>query len=891
MKARLNSMQGTPMQRSDKRKYFRAVLLSLLFLFSGTVVSATHNRAGEITYRQISDLTFEFTITTFTYTLSAADRDELVVEWGDNTSSRAPRVSLEFLPNFYKRNIYRITHTFAGPGVYEVVVQDPNRNFGVKNIPNSVNVVFSIKSTLIVNPGLGLNSTPILLNPPYDKAALGHVFIHNPGAYDVDGDSLSYKLTVCTREDGRPIENFTLPPATDSLYIDPLSGDFVWNTPADTGIYNVAIDIEEWRNGIKIGNVVRDMQIEVYTTDNNPPLNDPLGDFCVEAGDTVILDVRATDEDGDVIVQSATGGPLTLTVNPAVFDELSSVPGEVQSRFTWITSYEHVRHQPYTVLIKSEDQNADLKLVDINNFSVKVLGPSPQLVSATPSNQSVRLRWKRYSSELIQGYAIYRKLGPTTFVPDSCTDGVPESLGFVKVGMVNSTFDTSFLDTGEGLGLEQGYEYTYRITAVFANGDESKVSNELSAILISGTPVLTHVSVEETDDVNGEIFLAWAKPELLDTITGADGPFVLLIYRSPGLWGEAYELIDSIETVDLLDTTYLDAGLNTRDGGLTYKVELYNNTPGNRFLINAADEASSVFLSAEPGDEKLHLRFEKSVPWIVERYDIFRYNESSMLFDSIGSSVDPVFTDTNLLNGETYCYKVRAIGTYNDVSLPSGFANFSQKGCFVPVDNEPPCKPDLNVSSNCDSLFNQLVWGFEDAGCFEDVNGYQIFYKRTREDEYTRVDSITNPLIMSYKHYPPGEIVSGCYRINAFDENGNESPYSMEICVDSCNFYEIPNVFTPNNDRKNDRLRAKTTPLVERIDMKIYSRTGVLVHETNNPLIDWDGTYRGKIVAPGIYYYHCEIFERRVSGIVQFHLSGFVHVITEKGVTVDDIEY
>ena len=98
------------------------------------------------------------------------------------------------LPNFYKRNIYIIDHTYPGPGIYKIVVQDPNRNAGVKNIPNSVNVVFSISTILTVNPAMGRDDTPVLLNPPYDKAAYHYLFIHNPSAFDPDGDSLSYKL-------------------------------------------------------------------------------------------------------------------------------------------------------------------------------------------------------------------------------------------------------------------------------------------------------------------------------------------------------------------------------------------------------------------------------------------------------------------------------------------------------------------------------------------------------------------------------------------------------------------------------------------------------------------------------------------------------------------------
>ena len=106
------------------------------------------------------------------------------------------------------------------------------------------------------------------------------------------------------------------------------------------------------------------------------------------------------------------------------------------------------------------------------------------------------------------------------------------------------------------------------------------------------------------------------------------------------------------------------------------------------------------------------------------------------------------------------------------------------------------------------------------------------------------------------------------------------------VCVDSCNFYEIPNVFTPNGDDINDRLVAKTSGLVEKVDFKIFNRYGTLIFQTSEPKINWDGTYNGNIVSPGVYFYQCEVFERRISGLEQFHLAGFVHVITEAGAKV-----
>jgi gliding motility-associated-like protein len=149
--------------------------------------------------------------------------------------------------------------------------------------------------------------------------------------------------------------------------------------------------------------------------------------------------------------------------------------------------------------------------------------------------------------------------------------------------------------------------------------------------------------------------------------------------------------------------------------------------------------------------------------------------------------------------------------------------------------------------------------------------------------------TINDKSTFSYKHYP-GDIIAGCYEVSAFDLVGNEGQKSVMICVDSCNFYEIPNVFTPNGDDINDRLIAKTSGLVEKIELKIFNRYGVLIFQTEEPKINWDGTYKGKIVSPGVYFYQCEVYERRITGLEQFHLSGFVHVITEEGAVVKNPE-
>ena len=866
-----------------KRKLF-ALLFFLLLFFP---LSATHNRAGEITYTQISDLTFEITITTFTYTLSLADRPSLDVEWGDNSISNAPRIEIDGLPNFYQKNVYKATHTFPGPAIYRIVVQDPNRNFGVLNIPNSVNVVFSIQSILTVNPAYGRNSTPVLLNPPYDKAAKGHIFIHNPGAFDHDGDSLSYKLTVCTREDGRPIENYTFPPATHKFYVDSISGDLVWDTPPIIGTYNVAMEIQEWRNGIKIGMVERDMQIEVFETTNNDPVNGPLKDLCVEAGDTVSFLVSSTDVDKDFISLKATSGAFQLANGSAKFIKIDSVAGRAVKRFFWVPCYENVRTQPYNIIIKSEDNNNELSLFDIDNMNIKVLGPPPVLRTVVPEGKFMILTWDTYGTSSVAGFNIYRREGRSTFSPDSCTNGIPSSYNFVKIGFAPASATKTFTDTENGIGLQFGVEYSYRIVAVYSNATESKAGNELSSSLVSGIPLILNVSVRNTSITNGSIYLAWKKPAIPDTVPG---PFEYLIYRSEGITSSDYRLIKSIQTVDLNDTVYIDSLLNTQSKGFIYKVELFNNTIANRYMIGDPGIASSLFMEISPGDIKAKITVKRNVPWINSRYDIFRLNETTMKYDSVGTSTQLEFFDSGLVNGREYCYYIRSTGSYLNGNYPKNLINLSQKGCLTPIDNEAPCPPVLRVVSQCDSLDNNISWIINDPVCFADVAGYKIYYKPPSNENLGLLLSIDNKNTFNFSHRP-GESIAGCYAISAFDAQGNEGAKSVMICVDSCNFYEIPNVFTPNGDAINDYLVAKTSGLVDKVDFKIFNRNGLMLFETDEPKINWDGTYKGKIVSPGVYFYQCDVTERRITGLEQFHLSGFVHVITEKDAKVNTQQF
>jgi len=104
------------------------------------------------------------------------------------------------------------------------------------------------------------------------------------------------------------------------------------------------------------------------------------------------------------------------------------------------------------------------------------------------------------------------------------------------------------------------------------------------------------------------------------------------------------------------------------------------------------------------------------------------------------------------------------------------------------------------------------------------------------------------------------------YTWTVTDANGCQGSGSITVGVDFDRDVYIPNVFTPNNDGRNEEFRIHTGPGVESINyLHIYDRWGNLVHSETGLLPDpsgagnWDGTYNGDELNPGVYVYVAEI--------------------------------
>jgi gliding motility-associated-like protein len=857
--------------------------LKLFFLFCFCILSsslfATHNRAGEITYRKISNLFYEVKIVTYTKSSSPADRPELEFFWGDGTSDTIPRQSIT--PNVgpdIQKNIYVGTHTYPGSGSYTMYFLDENRNSDVVNMPGSVNIAFYVETKLVISPAIANNSSPSLLQPPIDNGAVGQIFLHNPNAFDPDGDSLSYELVKCKGLGGQVIPTFSYPAANNSFTLDSITGDLIWDSPLTIGEYNVAMIIREWRNlpGIgtfNIGYVTRDMQITIYPPVNQPPIIATVNDTCVEAGTVLNFVVNVGEPNNELITLTASGGPFVTANNPATFTSTPAV-GINNGVFNWNTDCSHVRKSKYTVVFKAVDNNTNVQLVDLETMFITVVGPSPKNPYATPLGNSLVLNWDTSLCSQAIGYKIYRRQGSFGFTPSQCETGVPAYTGYNYIGQTNGLSNTTFTDDNNGVGLAPAVQYCYMVIAIYPDGAESYASIEFCGTLIRDLPIITNVDVNTTSNNSGEIYVAWGKPTNLD-FTQTPGPFKYVLQRKSG----SGAFTDVVSKTDLNDTTFTDAGLNTLDSNYTYRVAFSNETPGNTFLIGNTQQATSMYLRVTPSDEKNTLNWSVNVPWNNSSYEIYR-EVSPGNFNLIGNSASNSYIDDSLTNGVEYCYYVKSFGNYLDTGLVNPIINKSQIGCAIPLDNVAPCAPTITLKGNCLNLTDTINWNY-DATCGSDIEKVNLYFKGARENSYALI-ATENGLTGSYI-YNNLVSIAGCYYLTAIDTAGNISLSSDTLCIDPCPTYELPNVFTPNSDNIND-LYHPIFPYrdVQDITFKVFNRWGALMFETTDIDINWNGkkNNNGEEAPAGVYFFICTVYETSANGeLLPRNINGTIELI------------
>lgn len=895
------------------------ILLNFSFLNNGF---ATHIRAGEIIAERVSTqtLTYRITVVGYTDTRSNVIFGPGEINFGDGRevtlNTEADIAFTEPLGNQIEKNTFVITHTYQGPGQYIIRFREFNRNDRTLNMDNSVDTPFYVETMITIDPFIGINNSPVLTIPPVDNGGVNVRYIHNPGAYDPDGDSIAYlfnETTVRPRQAfQRFVNNYRSPGSSEfsfnredgspnpfiSMNTD---GDLIWDAPGLAGQYNIAFQIQEWRkvNGRfqLIGYVIRDMQIIIENTNNRRPQLILPPDICVIAGTRIEEIIQGVDPDGDPIRIEVFGDPIEISPG-ATYSPLSvfqQSPGIVT--FNWQTVCSHVREREYQVRIRIADQpRSGPSLVDIRTWNIRVIGPPPVVDELVQQQgRSVDIRWDPYtcanSAETMQ---VWRRINSNPYEPDSCETGI--RAGYELIGTTNmQTFN--FIDTNGGNGLAPGNTYCYRLVAAFPQPrlGLSVVSQEICITIDVDVPLITNVSIEETDTQNGEIFIRWTPPYDIDR-EQFPGPFSYELIRSTGFTGNQ----NRVSLLTTNDTSFIDRRLNTENLVYNYRVILKENTT----VIDSSSRASSVRLEPTIINEAIELKWSFQVPWNNSvsqfKHEVYRNRtdpaaQNADTFTRI-AEVNPTtegfrYFDNGSHNGVPlqkeieYCYYVVTKGNYDVDMIEFPLENKSQIICARPDDDRLPCPPVLSFEGpdcgaflvdkpcNFSNFEHELSWEPNFTGvCDDELSGYRLYF---------RDDDAEGPfdLIRTFSAFEFSTVIRnlptfrGCYYITAVDRSGNESEPSNTVCVDNCPNYELPNAFTPNNDGVNDTFMAFDTPFnrcprfVLGVEISIVNRWGVEMfryNSTQSPendiYIRWNGRDKNNNEVPaGTYFYEATV--------------------------------
>ncbi|MCB0736796.1 MAG: gliding motility-associated C-terminal domain-containing protein [Bacteroidetes bacterium] len=897
---------------------------------------ASHNIAGEITYKPVGDpkdRIYEITVTTYTDNKDGvhAHRDRLDVDFDDGTvksvEAKPAKVPVGPPGSNMWRNTYTTTHQFNGDGCYLISITDPNRVAGILNFigQQSDDIPFYIQSELCINASFGaesVNNSPVLLEIPVSFGCIGKPYYFNPSAFDVDGDSLYFELDTPLGDKGKAIRGYVHPddPAANGgnnngvFTLDPNSGQISWITPRRSGRFNFAIRITEYRTTTtqsgskvvrKMGYITRDMQIRIENCNNEPPEITPVPDTCVVAGNNTLLEFEIEAKDpnfcvGNTLTLSVGGGPFEVATSPArVVSIVDDSLNYARVRFSWRIDCSHIRKQPYQVVINATDNDCgrdEVPLADIKYFYIQVIGPEPQNPVAEARGNGILLDWEKPKCDGIVNYFVYRRENASNWTPDYCETGVGIGNGFKRITSLGPN-ELSYYDDNKGAGLTHGINYCYRITAFYKpEGQyeqvEGKASDEVCAFLKRDVPIITSATVDSTHVSAGVVSISWASPVEIDTVE-YPGPYEYKIMRATNLKGNNVTEIRSIKSNTFkglfADTSYTIIGLNTVDNPHAFLIDFYyteylNNPAGEQKIVGTASSASTPWLVLEPGYQNMTIRVETEVPWENSEFTVYRLNKRTNIYDSIGTTDSGIYLDEGLTIGAQYCYQVRTTGSFGVAGLHDPTINFSQRVCDKPIDTIPPCPPVIKAEANCDAFENSITWTFDDLACAFDVIKYNIYFQNRGIGNFELAGSIDGTAdLREYldQRDTLNYSLAGCYYVTAVDSYFNESVKSNIVCVDNCPEYRLPNVMTPNNDGFNDTYTPFPYRFIDSVKFTVYNRWGQEVFYTENPDINWDGkeAKKGNALLPGVYFYYIEYEELLLNENKTVKKTGTIHIL------------
>lgn len=311
-------------------KRFLPVLLAATFLMGLTLVPkttlASHAAGGELLYEWVSDSTYKIYFKFYRDCAGIAEPTTVTVCYNNTCNAQGGSIVLSKLttlpgggfngqdvstgcPGYpttcsggsnpgYKEWWYSGNVTLPSRCDYwRFFTAISSRNTAITNLQNGGAANLFVEATLnnVVAQG---NSSPYFTVKPVPYVCVNAPYTYNNGAVDPNTDSLSFELIqprnqsgACNNPPGAndiPFEPYNPPtqPVQYNLTNNPLASNNTFSLSASTGQMTftpnmqqtavVTVRVKEYRNGILIGTVMRDIQIVVIPCNSTQPTVTPV---------------------------------------------------------------------------------------------------------------------------------------------------------------------------------------------------------------------------------------------------------------------------------------------------------------------------------------------------------------------------------------------------------------------------------------------------------------------------------------------------------------------------------------------------------------------------------------------------------------------------------------
>jgi gliding motility-associated-like protein len=242
-------------------------------------------------------------------------------------------------------------------------------------------------------------------------------------------------------------------------------------------------------------------------------------------------------------------------------------------------------------------------------------------------------------------------------------------------------------------------------------------------------------------------------------------------------------------------------------------------------------------------------QFFTSGKYWVKRYfgnDCYRTDTIDILFSRVQ---DPMLNAQYYLCDGLVDVSLPDPSPYASVNWSNGGGTstgqtFTNSGTFsVTLTNADGCDISRTFDVN-QAAVTQNNYMFSDTTL---CDGNSLFYQQPTGLTYTWRDGFSGSREIS---------MSGYYGLEVSDSCGSEEVFFDVQAYDcDCELF-IPNAFTPNSDGRNDAFTISSRCHFGAYKLQVYSRWGQLLFESHSVDEPWDGRFKGRNLAEGVYYFN-----------------------------------